>query len=202
MLHQQTSCLEKLGEIQVRNWCRCLASNCGEERLQNSVFVTLHSCYRKWREEKAALLDKMDDDEKDEILEWREKAKKELNDWYERRDELLGKTQTSNRYVASCHRKCFCMANKRSTVYCNQQNIFTHNTVLIVILGQTKKRLCPIAMILPRQAMTGSESAATATLIPREQRITRMYRACVQFSCNLSKRHLKRNSAVFSSVNS
>ncbi|KAJ7370131.1 hypothetical protein OS493_034060 [Desmophyllum pertusum] len=52
---------------------------------------------RKWREEKAALLDKMDDDEKDEILEWREKAKKELNDWYERRDELLGKTQTSNR---------------------------------------------------------------------------------------------------------
>ncbi|CAH3143000.1 clathrin light chain B [Pocillopora verrucosa] len=52
---------------------------------------------RKWREEKAALLEKMDTEEKAEIQEWREKAKKELNDWYERRDEQLGKTQTSNR---------------------------------------------------------------------------------------------------------
>ncbi|KAL9988655.1 hypothetical protein ACROYT_G003126 [Oculina patagonica] len=52
---------------------------------------------RKWREEKAALLEKMDGEEKSEIQEWREQAKKELNDWYERRDEQLGKTQTSNR---------------------------------------------------------------------------------------------------------
>ena len=57
------------------------------------------SCFRKWREEKAALLSKMDAEEKEEIEEWREKAKKELHDWYERRDEQLGKTQTSNRYV-------------------------------------------------------------------------------------------------------
>ncbi|XP_074615580.1 clathrin light chain A-like [Acropora palmata] len=52
---------------------------------------------RKWREDKAALLDKMDSEEKEEIEEWRERAKKELNDWYERRDEQLGKTQASNR---------------------------------------------------------------------------------------------------------
>ena len=57
----------------------------------------MHIIFRKWREEKAALLSKMDSDEKEEIQEWQERAKKELNDWYERRDEQLGKTQTSNR---------------------------------------------------------------------------------------------------------
>ena len=61
----------------------------------------LASFCRKWREEKAALLEKMDSEEKSEIQEWREQAKKELNDWYERRDEQLGKTQTSNRYVGA-----------------------------------------------------------------------------------------------------
>lgn len=47
----------------------------------------------------------MDSEEKSEIQEWREQAKKELNDWYDRRDEQLGKTQTSNRYVSAfrCH---------------------------------------------------------------------------------------------------
>ena len=52
----------------------------------------------------------MDSEEKSEIQEWREQAKKELNDWYERRDEQLGKTQTSNRYVcvSGCHRNLFC----------------------------------------------------------------------------------------------
>ena len=51
----------------------------------------------------------MDSEEKSEIQEWREQAKKELNDWYERRDEQLGKTQTSNRYVCAsgCHRNLF-----------------------------------------------------------------------------------------------
>ena len=43
----------------------------------------------------------MDSEEKEEIEEWREKAKKELHDWYERRAEQLGKTQTSNRYAVS-----------------------------------------------------------------------------------------------------
>ena len=61
----------------------------------------MHLFYRKWREEKAALLEKMDSEEKSEIQEWREQAKKELGDWYERRDEQLGKTQTSNRYVSA-----------------------------------------------------------------------------------------------------
>lgn len=59
----------------------------------------MHYFSRKWREEKAALLEKLDSEEKSEIQEWREQAKKELSDWYERRDEQLGKTQTSNRYV-------------------------------------------------------------------------------------------------------
>ena len=53
---------------------------------------------RKWREEKAALLEKLDKEEREAIEEWREQAKKELHDWYERRDEQLGKTKASNRY--------------------------------------------------------------------------------------------------------
>ncbi|XP_031555047.1 clathrin light chain A-like [Actinia tenebrosa] len=52
---------------------------------------------KKWREEKAALLEKMDEEEREAIQEWREQAKKELNDWYDRRDEQLGKTKSTNR---------------------------------------------------------------------------------------------------------
>jgi len=73
--------------------------------LSQKPFCCLHlACIvfsRKWREEKAALLEKLDSEEKSEIQEWREQAKKELSDWYERRDEQLGKTQTSNRYVSA-----------------------------------------------------------------------------------------------------
>ena len=56
----------------------------------------------------------MDTEEKAEIQEWREKAKKELNDWYERRDEQLGKTQTSNRY--DCFRPTAEVNSQQSTV--------------------------------------------------------------------------------------
>lgn len=66
-----------------------------DRRSYQDRFCTFFS--RKWREEKAALLSKMDSEEKEEIEEWRERAKKELHDWYERRDEQLGKTQTTNR---------------------------------------------------------------------------------------------------------
>ena len=51
----------------------------------------------------------MDSEEKEQIEEWREKAKKELHDWYERRDEQLGKTQTSNRYVFFLPRFSSCL---------------------------------------------------------------------------------------------
>jgi len=64
--------------------------------------LILYHC-RKWREEKKALLEKMDAEEREAIQEWREQAKKELNDWYERRNEQLGKTQSSNRYVCSSY---------------------------------------------------------------------------------------------------
>ena len=61
------------------------------------VFYFFSTLFRKWREEKAALLEKMDEEEKEAIAELREKAKKELNDWYDRHNEQLGKTQTTNR---------------------------------------------------------------------------------------------------------
>ena len=111
----------------------------------------LHLFRRKWREEKAALLDKMDSEEKSEIQEWREQAKKELNDWYERRDEQLGKTQTSNRYVCAsvCHRNLFCWPkwkrfdNQLGKLQCNfldaaiwkkidQSNVYWRNSMEVV----------------------------------------------------------------------
>lgn len=100
----------------------------------------MHTSFcRKWREEKAALLDKMDSEEKSEIQEWREQAKKELNDWYERRDEQLGKTQTSNRYVdasdSHSHRNLLFRATKGTTIGALKKTtetliiVSTHNIV-------------------------------------------------------------------------
>jgi len=52
---------------------------------------------RKWREEKAELLRKLELEEDEEEQKWSEKAKKELDDWYNRYNEQLEKVQNENR---------------------------------------------------------------------------------------------------------
>lgn len=57
-----------------------------------------YSVSRKWQEEKAALLDEMDEKECTDQEEWMIQGKKELEEWYARLNEQLGKTKENNRY--------------------------------------------------------------------------------------------------------
>ena len=55
--------------------------------------------FRKWKEEKAALLEEMDEKEREDQEEWIAQGKKELEEWYARLNEQLGKTKENNRFV-------------------------------------------------------------------------------------------------------
>ncbi|KAM6391296.1 clathrin light chain A isoform 2-T2 [Rhynochetos jubatus] len=52
---------------------------------------------RKWREEQKERLEQLDANSRKQEAEWREKAIKELEEWYARQDEKLQKTKASNR---------------------------------------------------------------------------------------------------------
>ncbi|XP_029458467.1 clathrin light chain A isoform X2 [Rhinatrema bivittatum] len=52
---------------------------------------------RKWREEQRDRLEVLDANSRKQEAEWKEKAKKELEEWYARQDELLQKTKANNR---------------------------------------------------------------------------------------------------------
>ncbi|XP_070533843.1 clathrin light chain A-like [Ptychodera flava] len=52
---------------------------------------------KRWREEQKELLEQKDAESEKKQTEWREIAKKELEDWYRQRDEQLQKTVASNR---------------------------------------------------------------------------------------------------------
>jgi len=52
---------------------------------------------RKWREDQAERLAKKDADEEKKKAEWRETARRELEDWYRHRDEQVEKSRKLNR---------------------------------------------------------------------------------------------------------
>ncbi|XP_072011330.1 clathrin light chain A isoform X4 [Engystomops pustulosus] len=52
---------------------------------------------RKWREEQRSRLEMLDANSRKQETEWKEKAGKELEEWYTRQDELLQKTKANNR---------------------------------------------------------------------------------------------------------
>jgi len=52
---------------------------------------------RKWREEQAERVAKKDADEEKKKAEWRETARRELEDWYRHRDEQVEKARKLNR---------------------------------------------------------------------------------------------------------
>ncbi|KAK7091784.1 clathrin light chain A-like isoform X2 [Littorina saxatilis] len=54
-----------------------------------------------WREEQAKQLEQKDQQEDKAKEEWRQKAKKELDDWYKHHAEQLEKTKENNRYSSS-----------------------------------------------------------------------------------------------------
>ncbi|XP_070336370.1 clathrin light chain A isoform X3 [Odocoileus virginianus] len=51
---------------------------------------------RKWREEQTERLEALDANSRKQEAEWKEKAIKELDEWYARQDEQLQKTKASN----------------------------------------------------------------------------------------------------------
>ncbi|XP_032844355.1 clathrin light chain A isoform X3 [Tyto alba] len=51
----------------------------------------------KWREEQKERLEQLDANSRKQEAEWKEKAIKELEEWYARQDEKLQKTKASNR---------------------------------------------------------------------------------------------------------
>lgn len=53
---------------------------------------------RRWRTEHTAMLARKDTEEAAAIEELREKAKKELADWYKHNEEQLQATKATNRY--------------------------------------------------------------------------------------------------------
>jgi clathrin light chain A len=53
-----------------------------------------------WREEQRVRLQTKDAEEETKKKEWKEAAKKELEDWYKNRQEQLAKTHASNKYVS------------------------------------------------------------------------------------------------------
>ncbi|KAG8454948.1 hypothetical protein GDO86_001244 [Hymenochirus boettgeri] len=52
---------------------------------------------RKWREEQRTRLEMLDENSAKQETEWKEKATKELEEWYFRQEELLQKTKANNR---------------------------------------------------------------------------------------------------------
>ena len=52
---------------------------------------------RKWREEQTERLEALDANSRKQEAEWKEKAIKELDEWYARQDEQLQKTKLNNR---------------------------------------------------------------------------------------------------------
>lgn len=52
---------------------------------------------KEWREEKAASLTKQEEDEIENHQQWTDRAKKELDDWYNHYNEQLDKTRTDNK---------------------------------------------------------------------------------------------------------
>ncbi|XP_026990485.1 clathrin light chain A isoform X3 [Tachysurus fulvidraco] len=52
---------------------------------------------RKWREEQSSRLEALDENSRQQEIEWKEKAKQELEEWNARQEEQLAKTKVNNR---------------------------------------------------------------------------------------------------------
>ncbi|XP_067409472.1 clathrin light chain A isoform X2 [Emydura macquarii macquarii] len=70
----------------------CYAAISHVDRLQSEP-----ESIRKWREEQKERLEALDANSRKQEAEWKEKAIKELEEWYARQDEQLQKTKANNR---------------------------------------------------------------------------------------------------------
>lgn len=63
----------------------------------NSIVVEEQENIRKWREEQVKRLEIKDKEEEVKKQEWREVARKELEDWYHNHEDVIAKTKAQNR---------------------------------------------------------------------------------------------------------
>ncbi|XP_074788194.1 clathrin light chain A isoform X4 [Athene noctua] len=69
----------------------------------------------KWREEQKERLEHLDVNSRKQEAEWKEKAIKELEEWYARQDEKLQKTKASNSYWAQSGKYSLSKTNQSTT---------------------------------------------------------------------------------------
>ncbi|XP_037086774.1 clathrin light chain-like isoform X4 [Pollicipes pollicipes] len=70
---------------------------------------------RRWREEQRQRLEEKDAEEERKKDEWRESAKKELEDWYKQHEESVSKTRAANREAALAAEKELVSGDNKST---------------------------------------------------------------------------------------
>ncbi|XP_052634570.1 clathrin light chain A isoform X3 [Harpia harpyja] len=78
---------------------------------------------RKWREEQKERLEQLDANSRKQEAEWKEKAIKELEEWYARQDEKLQKTKVSN--STNINHPCYSLEQAAEEAFVNDaEDIF------------------------------------------------------------------------------
>ncbi|KAM6391300.1 clathrin light chain A-like isoform 1-T1 [Rhynochetos jubatus] len=78
---------------------------------------------RKWREEQKERLEQLDANSRKQEAEWKEKAIKELEEWYARQDENLQKTKASN--STNINHPCYSLEQAAEEAFVNDaEDIF------------------------------------------------------------------------------
>ncbi|XP_059689227.1 clathrin light chain A isoform X1 [Gavia stellata] len=78
---------------------------------------------RKWREEQKERLEQLDANSRKQEAEWKEKAIKELEEWYARQDEKLQKTKASN--STNINHPCYSLEQAAEEAFVNDaEDIF------------------------------------------------------------------------------
>ncbi|XP_065717744.1 clathrin light chain A isoform X3 [Patagioenas fasciata] len=78
---------------------------------------------RKWREEQKERLEQLDANSRKQEAEWKEKAVKELEEWYARQDEKLQKTKASN--STNINHPCYSLEQAAEEAFMNDaEDIF------------------------------------------------------------------------------
>ncbi|XP_062455654.1 clathrin light chain A isoform X2 [Rhea pennata] len=89
----------------------CYAAISQVDRLQSEP-----ESIRKWREEQKERLEQLDANSRKQEAEWKEKAIKELEEWYARQDEKLQKTKASN--STNINHPCYSLEQLSKNLHC------------------------------------------------------------------------------------
>uniref|UniRef100_A0A8C2PBA8 Clathrin light chain n=1 Tax=Capra hircus TaxID=9925 RepID=A0A8C2PBA8_CAPHI len=108
---------------------------------------------RKWREEQTERLEALDANSRKQEAEWKEKAIKELDEWYARQDEQLQKTKANN--STNINHPCYSLEQAAEEAFVNDIEESSPGT-------EWKHYICNI-LILLSEALHGSEEEGLIT---------------------------------------